>query len=315
MTDETHKDISIVFLGSGPVAAESLRLLAQSFTIEAVITKPRPEHHKGSVPVLDLCAGEDAPTHNVITVTNKVELSEAVRAQQFASQLGVVIDFGIIISQDVIDAFPLGIINSHFSLLPQWRGADPITFSVLSGQNRTGVSLMRITAGLDEGPLLGVGVYEMDGSETTPVLTTNLIQLSNALLDKLLPLYVEKQLTRSQEEAASQLGYSAEPTFSRKLTKDDGILDFQKPAERLEREVRAYLGWPGSRTTVGERDIVITAAHILLPAERGQPGALWRDGKQFGFYTAEEVLAIDRLKPAGKQEMSAEAFLAGYKLA
>jgi methionyl-tRNA formyltransferase len=308
-----HPEISVVFLGSGPVAAESLRRLAQHFTIEAVITKPRPEHHRGPVPVLDLCNGPE-PCDRVITVSSKSELSETVRAAGFKSRLGVVIDFGIIISQDVIDSFELGIINSHFSLLPQWRGADPITFSILSGQKQTGVSIMLITAGLDEGPIIGFGVYDLEGNETTPVLTDRLIDLSDNLLADLLPRYLERRKAVPQDEVARMFNQPLEPTFSRKLTKEDGILDFTKPAAQLEREVRAFIGWPGSRTTVGERDIVVTAAHVLEVSDSGQPGTVWREGKLFGFYTAEGVLVVDRLKPAGKQEMSAEAFLAGYQI-
>lgn len=317
MAESAHKDISVVFLGSGPVAAKSLALLARNFTIEAVITKPRPAHHKGTVPVLDLCSGPDAPCDRVLTVSNKAELAEAVHGASFASRLGVVIDFGIIIPQDVIDAFPLGIINSHFSLLPQWRGADPITFSILSGQKQTGVSVMLITAGLDEGPLLGQAPFDMPPGITTPELTEELINLSDWCLQKLVPLYFNDQTTLVPQEVT--ISETKEPTFSRKLSKTDGVLDFQKPADQLEREVRAFIGWPGSRTVLGERDIVVTAAHVLdadtiASAEPQVPGAVWRDGKRFGFYTADGILVIDRLKPAGKGEMSAEAFLAGYQI-
>jgi methionyl-tRNA formyltransferase len=319
-----HKDISVVFLGSGPVAATSLLLLAANFTIEAVITKPRPEHHKGPVPVLDLCNSPQSPCRRIITVTNKAGLSEAVQREKFESKLGVVIDFGIIISQDVIDSFPLGIINSHFSLLPQWRGADPITFAVLSGQKFTGVSVMRITAGLDEGPIVGFGVYDLQGDETTPFLTERLIHLSDGLLRDLLPQYVERQKTIDQEEVAQMFGLPTEPSFSRKLTKSDGVLDFHKPADQLEREIRAFAGWPGSHTLIGGKDVVITAAHVIrddTPGQPGAPGTIWRNGKQFGFYSGDpadkdgiSILVVDRLKPAGKSEMDAQAFLAGYKL-
>src|SRR5690349_4191168 len=129
----------ITFFGSGPVAAESLRLLAQSFTIEAVITKPRPAHHKGSVPVLELAEKLQIP---VRTASTKSELDALFDSRPVKSRVAILIDFGIIVSQQVIDYFEYGIINSHFSLLPEWRGADPITFSILSGQPRTGISLM-----------------------------------------------------------------------------------------------------------------------------------------------------------------------------
>src|SRR4051812_14202772 len=134
---------SIVFFGSGPVAAKSLELLAEYCNVEAVITKPQPEHHKEPFPVLTLAKKRD---FKVFTPVGKKELSDLFETKPVTSQLGIVIDYGFIINQDVIDYFPLGIINSHFSLLPEWRGADPITFAILSGQKETGVSLMLITA-------------------------------------------------------------------------------------------------------------------------------------------------------------------------
>src|SRR3989344_3602452 len=158
----------LVFFGSGPVAAKSLRLLAQDFTIEAVITKPRLPHHRGAVPVLELAQKLKLP---VYTASNKMELDELFDSLKFESEAAILIDFGIIISQKVIDYFPLGIINSHFSILPQWRGADPITFAVLSGQKATGVSLMLLVEKMDEGPLLAYSEYDMPAGITTPRLT------------------------------------------------------------------------------------------------------------------------------------------------
>ncbi|MEO6761067.1 MAG: formyltransferase family protein, partial [Candidatus Saccharimonadales bacterium] len=110
----------IVFFGSGPVAAKSLELLSKDFEISAVITKPKPSHHHGAFPVIDIASQLDL---SLYTASNKQELSELFSNQTFASDLAVLIDFGIIVSQDVIDYFPKGIVNSHFSLLPEWRGA------------------------------------------------------------------------------------------------------------------------------------------------------------------------------------------------
>src|SRR5882672_4684555 len=90
----------------------------------------------------------------VVTASNKTELDSLLGQLHFTSRLGVLIDFGVIVSQKAIDHFDLGIINSHFSILPEWRGADPITFSILSGQEETGVSLMLLVRAMDEGPLL-----------------------------------------------------------------------------------------------------------------------------------------------------------------
>ena len=301
-------DEPIVFFGTGPVAAASLELLAQNFTIEAVVTKPRAPHHRGEVPVLDVASKLELP---VVEVSGKQDVSTTVVPGRFKSRVAVLIDFGIIVEQSVIDTFPLGIVNSHFSLLPQWRGADPITFSILSGQNKTGVSLMLLVARMDEGPLLAIGETDLQPDITTPELTETLIALSAALLKDVLPKYADGKLKgTSQEKVAATVGYSPEPSYSRKLTKEDGILDWNKPAAQLEREIRAFIEWPKSRTILGEHAVIITRAHAE-PGE-GTPGSLWLHGKHLGVYCGKGVLMIDRLKPAGKSEMSVEAFLAGY---
>ena len=302
-------DEPIIFFGTGPVAAASLKLLSQSFEIEAVITKPRQPHHRGEVPVLDVANKLELP---LIEVANKKEVSEKITSQQFRSQVAVLIDFGILVEQKVIDVFPLGIVNSHFSLLPQWRGADPITFAILSGQDKTGVSLMLLVEAMDEGPLLAVGETVLPTDATTPELTRNLIGLSYALLKDVLPKYRAGKLIGSpQEKVADAVGYSAQPSYSRKLTKEDGILDWDKAAEQLEREIRAYLEWPKSRTILGGHAVIITRAHA--EAGEGAPGKLWLQNKRLGVYCGKGILMIDNIKPAGKGEMPIEAFINGYR--
>jgi methionyl-tRNA formyltransferase len=276
------------------------------FTIEAVITRPSPAHHRGAVPVQELCEKHSLTTHSP---SNKSELSGLFADQAFSSSLGVVIDYGIIINQDVIDAFPLGIVNSHFSLLPEWRGADPITFSVLSGQKQTGVSLMLINDKMDEGPLLAQGTYDLPSDVTTPQLTEELIDLSDAMLKEIIPKYLDDQIV-PQPQALVTLASSQKPTYSRKLTKDDGIIDWSKPAEHIEREIRAFIEWPKSRTNLHGIDLIITKARVT--PQEGAPGSTLIEDKTLLVYCGQHALLIDRLKPAGKQEMSAAAFLNGY---
>ncbi len=297
----------ITFFGSGPVAAESLRLLAQNFEIEAVITKPRPLHHYGDVPVLELVERLGLKTY---TASNKQELDELFAGNPVKSRLGILIDFGIIVSQDVIDYFPLGIINSHFSLLPEWRGADPITFSILSGQKQTGVSLMMLVEAMDEGPLLAQAPFEIEPAMTTPELTTALISVSYQSLNEIVPLYLSGQITPAPQEAVT-VAEDKIPTYSRKLSKADSLLDWQKPAAQLEREIRAFVGWPKSRAALGNIEIVLTKAHVI--DNTGAPGTLTIVDKQLVVHCGEGSLVVDALKPAGKQEMTGQAFLAGYK--
>jgi methionyl-tRNA formyltransferase len=250
----------------------------------------------------------------VYSVNSQADLDELILAQPFDTKLGVLIDFGVIVSQKVIDSFELGIINSHFSLLPEWRGADPITFSVLSGQRKTGVSLMVLVAAMDEGPVIACGLQELDGKETTPELTDKLIFLSDGLLKKQLPRYIAGGSSGIEQDKLTTLipDYPSKPSYSRKLTKGDGVLDFTKPAVQLEREVRAYMDWPKSTMRIAEKDVVVLEASVDATA-KGDPGTVFRTSdKKVGVYCSEGALIIAKLKPAGKQAMSSEGFLAGY---
>ena len=290
----------IVFFGSGPVAAESLRKILQDFEVEAVVTKPSTVDEMQKI----------ASTVPVYTTANKAELDQLISEKQFSSQLGILIDFGIIVSQKVISSFPLGIINSHFSILPEWRGADPISFAILSGQKKTGVSLMLLVEAMDEGPLLGYGEQPLTGQENSSQLTETLINLSHALLLHEVPRLLHGETSDGAPQSITKRAVS----YSRKLTKKDGILDFTKTARELEAEIRAFIEWPKSHTEIAGKDVVILSASVDT-AKAGPIGVIYKtDNKNIGIYTSSGSLVIESLKPAGKNAMSAEAFLAGYGL-
>ncbi|HTK39433.1 MAG TPA: methionyl-tRNA formyltransferase [Patescibacteria group bacterium] len=294
-----------VFFGSGPVAAASLEKLLAHTPIEAVITKPRAAHHKGAVPVLEL-----AQQHNltVYTVSNKRELDELMKSQSFASSYALLIDFGIIVTQFVIDQFEHGIINSHFSLLPRWRGADPISWSIASGDTKTGVSLMLVDSGLDTGKLLTHRTLQIDHDDTTPTLTDKLVNLSDELIQAIVPGYLAGDITPRNQPHPDRA------TYARKLTKADGQIDWHEPADVIERKIRAFAGWPQSRATIGSIDAIITRAHVV-PSDFGAPGEyeIAADKSLLLIQTESGSLCINTLKPVGKKEMPVQAFLAGYQ--
>ncbi len=289
---------TVVFFGSGPVAAASLRFLVNHFDIEAVITK--------SSTLSDMKQIVDSNT-SVFTVQDRQELDILIASKKFSSRLGIIVDFGVIVSKNVIDSFELGIVNSHFSLLPSWRGADPISFAILHGDKKTGVSLMLINPSLDTGKLLTQKSLLIEPDDTTPSLTQRLVDLSNQLLAKYIPLYLSCKIKPHEQPHPDRASHS------RKLTKEDGMVDWDKSAEKIEREVRAFLGWPGSRTSLGGKEVIITKASVG-PRSDHQPGDLITD-KQSGSLavaTADGRLQVERLKPAGKNEMSAAEFMRGY---
>ena len=182
-----NKSKVLTFFGSGSLAAASLNYLCSKYDVGAIITKAKAPHHKDPAPVEELANAKDIP---VYFANNASELNELYDKSKIATECGIVIDYGVIITQQVINKFSLGIINSHFSLLPEWRGADPITYSLLSGQNTTGVSLMLIDMGLDTGKLISQEKIEIDPDENNQSLSLKLIDLSNNLLSKNLENYL-----------------------------------------------------------------------------------------------------------------------------
>ncbi|MBP6041571.1 methionyl-tRNA formyltransferase [Candidatus Saccharibacteria bacterium] len=307
ITRETNQSLSsesIVFFGTGDVSLASLKHLANIYRIEAIITKPDSINHgRTNYPAVKKWA--IANSIDVHQPENKHNLTEHFESARYISRVAVVIDYGIIISDDVIDYFPLGIINSHFSLLPELRGADPITFSLLSGQKETGVSLMKINPQLDEGDIIVRGSLEISKDDTNQTLTSKLIDKSNELLSTSLPQYMAGQI-KPQPQKSDGISYS------KKIAKADGELDFDESVARLEREIRAYQPWPGSYTTIDGTVVLVTSAEIAQQPNDLQAGTLVLLSKnQLGVVCDDGILEIKSLKPQGKNIMNSQAFLAG----
>ena len=289
------KSSKIVFFGSGPVATATLEALWPHFEFEAIITKPRAEGHHGSVPVLAF-----AQEHKAVMFTpkSKQELTDLIAQKHFSSAIGLVVDYGIIISKQVIDSFPRGIVNSHFSLLPEWRGADPITFAVLSGQKQTGVSLMLIDERLDEGQLIAQQTFTLPADITTPQLTRELVSLSNKMLIANIPKYLADDIKPFNQPNTVPVSYS------RKLAKSDSAIDIKKSSTQIEREIRAYSGWPKSVMELFGHHAIIKQARV---AQSQDDGALV---VPCGNGTFLEILQLTA--PSGKT-MSGADFMRGYK--
>lgn len=286
----------VIFFGTEEFSARSLRALIEAgYPIAAVITKPDTKKGRGkqlSAPTIKRIAQEHA-----IPVWQPRKLSDVTSdIKTLQPVCGVLVSFGKIIPQAVIDLFSPGIINVHPSLLPHYRGPSPIEAAILNGDSLTGVSIMQLSAKMDAGPLYTSTTLPLQGTETALELYDTLGTLGADSLVRLLPTIIDGSLTPIPQD-------DTQATYCSLIHKQDGIIDWSKPAAQIEREVRAYQGWPGSRTTLGKVDVIITSSHVS--AENEPLSVRCADGK---------YLVIDTLKPVGKKEMPAKAFLAGYKL-
>lgn len=234
--------------------------------------------------------------------TNKDDLTK--KLQQINADLGVLAAYGKIISQDVIDIFPLGIINLHPSLLPRYRGPTPIESAILNGDDETGVSIMALENGMDSGPTYSQVKLRLIGKESKQDLADGLGSLGAREILKVL----KSDLSTSPQQGP--------PTICSLIQKSDSDIDLTKSAEVLEREVRAYLGWPGSKLKLElanskELEIIVTDSRVEKPiSTQGEP-VLIAD-RRFLIKTAKNYLEILNLKLPGKKEITAAEFLNGY---
>ncbi len=224
--------------------------------------------------------------------------------QSYGAAAAVLAAYGKLVPKEILELFPAGIINIHPSLLPLHRGSTPIESVILGGESETGVSLMKLVPEMDAGPVYIQDTLLLTGEETKQSLSEQLAQMGADLLLAHLPAIIDGSLQPHDQD-------SNRATTDRMIDKADAQLDWQKPADTLLREIRAYAGWPRSRCMIGTQQVIVTAAHVALG--EGVPGTIQLADRQLAMQCADGRLVFDRLIPAGKKEMSASDFVLGYK--
>jgi len=232
----------------------------------------------------------------------------AEQLSEFNADIAVLVAYGMIIPQSIIDLFPYGIINIHPSLLPLHRGSTPIESVILNGVEKTGVSIMSLQKEMDAGPVYKQTEIVLKGNETKQELADKLLQIGSKQLADLIPSIVNRDTMPVEQN--HELA-----TYDNQIIKDDGVIDWSKPAAEIEREIRTYAGWPQSRTTLGDVEVVITQAHALPGnVDHHELGQIEHEKAPLVIKCGEKSsLCIEKIKPAGKQEMDAAGFLNGYK--
>jgi methionyl-tRNA formyltransferase len=230
----------------------------------------------------------------VLIPENLVDIKE--RLAKYSAEAGILIAFGKIIPQSIIDLFPRGIINIHPSLLPKLRGPTPVETAISKGLDETGVSLMSLAAKMDAGPVYLQTKVALDGSETKPELAKKLLRLGSEMLLENLEYILDGTLEPIPQDAA-------EATYSQLLAKRDSVVDFKEPAVTIERKIRAFLGFPRSRASLFNQEVIITRARVARGAADGELVAECQPGYL-------EILEL--IAPSGRT-MSGADFIRGYK--
>lgn len=294
----TKKSPKIIFFGTEDYSLSTLKQLVENnFPVVAVVTKPDAARGRGqkiTEPPVKTYAKSQGITvwqpENIRSIIDDIKSLQPVA--------GVLVAYGKIVPQMMIDLFEPGIINIHPSLLPKWRGPSPIESTIANRDTETGVSIMKLDARMDGGPVYTQTTVKLDGTESKPELYEKLFNLGNQHLMVDLPEILSGQLepTPQDEDAA---------TYCMLLSKNDSLVNPEEiTAVDAEAKVRAHLGFPRTRLKVGDYNLIITKAHVST--DRKSPLSVkCQDGN---FLSIDELIA-----PSGKT-MTAEAFLLGYKL-
>jgi methionyl-tRNA formyltransferase len=301
--------MKVVFCGTPQFAVPSLRaLLDAGFEIPLVLSQPDRPSGRGMqvspTPVKQLALERGVEVIQPEKIKNNVELR--ARLEEIAPEAIVVVAYGRIIPQWMIDLPPLGNINGHASLLPKYRGAAPIQWAIATGETVTGVTTMRIDAGLDTGDMLLKRETAILPEDTAVTLSPRLAALTAELLVETLPTLKEGRIQPQKQD-------DAHASLAPILKKEDGLIDFQRTATEIWNRLRGFQPWPGAYTSFRGKNLAVVNAR---PAASQIPamGEVRVEGGQLlvgcGHDTALELL---ELQPEGKKKMSVRDFVNGYR--
>ncbi len=281
------EEIDTVLFAGGDFALKTLEFLHtdKQYNLKAVVTTPQ----------YSTTRGKTDDVNNVKKLARKLGLKIIEVAslktehiedtiKKLKASLGVVVDFGLIIPKQIISAFEHGIINIHPSILPKYRGSSPIQATILNGDKYAGVSIMLINEQMDAGPIIAQYKVKLKGKENYPILKQYLSELGASLLLDTIPYYLTGEI-KPRKQKESRVSYCDT------INKKDGEIFLDTDPILIDRKIRAYKPWPGVYIQLEGLRVAICSAHL----------------------DKEKNLVIDKVKPAGKKEMSYQDFINGYK--
>jgi methionyl-tRNA formyltransferase len=307
----------LIMLGTGPFAVPTLRALAanRAHEIALVVTRPPTDRKKSASPLQQAGEALALPIWSPDTV-NSPDAQAQLRS--VAADLLVVCDYGEILRPETLATTRLGGINLHGSLLPKYRGAAPVQWAILRGETETGVSIIEMTPGLDAGPILAQQRTPIDPDEDAAQLEARLATIGAKLV-----LRVVDDLQAGRAQLISQ--DKAQASKAPRLKKEQGVIDWSRPAQEIKNQVRALRPWPRAYTFLHRENAEPLRLNIdrvsihPLPLGEGRvrdaaPGTILDATSRLIVATGDVPLEILELQPAGKRSMPAGEFLRGYRL-
>ncbi|QDT36941.1 methionyl-tRNA formyltransferase [Stratiformator vulcanicus] len=306
----------IIFFGSGSFGLPTLHALIRcEHEVVAVVTQPDKTgrgHHRHVNPIKEAANEAGLTLLQPANVNDDDSLNEL---RELKAELFITASYGQLLKQPFLDLPPRGTINLHASLLPKYRGAAPIHYAIWSGETQTGITIFQVVKKLDAGDMLAKVTTPIGPHETTGDLFDRLADLAAPLTLEVIDGIAQGTLTPEPQN-------EAEVTFARSLRKEQGQIDWSKSAAEVDCHIRAMQPWPGPFTflRIDDREperIVMTAVEPLdFTTHEALPGAMRisDDGELFVACGRETEVRVEKLKPAGKREMTATEFTRGRSL-
>lgn len=294
---------AIVFMGTPDFAVPTLQKLVEHFDVIGVVTQPdRPAGRNRQLqqsPVKQLALAHKIPVFQ----PDKLRRPDALAAlKQWTADVYVVAAYGQILPQEVLDIPPYGSLNVHASLLPRWRGAAPIQAAIRAGDTETGITIMKMDAGLDTGPILTQRSVAITSDETGQSLHDKLALVGGQLMVETLPAYIHGDIQpQSQDDQAY--------TYAPMIKKEEGHIDWQQSALMIERLVRAFYPWPGTYALWNDQPVKILAGRA--DSGHAKPGTVVEKNSEIAIGTGDGLFYPTQLQLSGRNALPVEAFVRG----
>ncbi|MBU1037005.1 methionyl-tRNA formyltransferase [Patescibacteria group bacterium] len=300
------KNPKIIFFGSPEFALPTLKLLVQKkYNIALVITQA--DQPIGRKQILTPTAVKILAKKLNLSVSCELNFE---KIKKLKPDLGIVVAYGKFIPKEIMDLFTFGVLNLHPSALPKYRGPSPIQTAILNGDKKTAVTLIKLDQQMDHGPIIGTKSVKIKENETAETLHNKLAELGAVLLLKILPDYLAGKIKTVPQK-------HQQASYTKLLARNDGKIQWQKKAEEIAYQLRAFYPWPGSFTEVNFKNLGTKRVKIISgdvsPSLKGLVAGDFKiDKNNFLVQCGQNSLNIKKLQLAGKKEIIVAEFIRGY---
>jgi len=294
--------VKTIFFGTQHFAATILQGLLNSDIVSVEMVFTQPDRKTGRKQIV-----EESPVKKLARKYNlKIEQPESLKGYMLHAmgyELGIVAQYGLIIPKTIIDSFPQGMINVHGSLLPKYRGASPIQTAIVNGEKETGVTIMLMDEKMDHGPILSQKELPIDPNDTFTALADKMAAVGSKLLLDTIQKYIAGEI-------APQAQDHEKATFTKLLTKEDGLVDFNRTNDEIYNQYRGLTPWPGIWTVLNGKRLKLLK--IAKKDKSLSAGQVVTEEKKIFIGCAQGSIEVFELQLEGRAAMNAATFLSGY---